>query len=85
VIEVRLDEGKFHLTLGAGGPGYADGPAERADLRLAPDTDTRAALTYDQLSVAQAVETGLIRVVDAQGRPAQARSQAVPEQQAPAR
>ncbi|MEU4093432.1 helix-turn-helix domain-containing protein [Streptomyces sp. NPDC026673] len=35
VVEVRLDEGAFHIELGDGGPSYADGPAERPDAVLA--------------------------------------------------
>ncbi|WP_078591972.1 winged helix-turn-helix transcriptional regulator [Streptomyces megasporus] len=40
VIEVRLDEGTFHVTLDETGPAYADGPAAHPDERLVMDTDT---------------------------------------------
>ncbi|MFF3944644.1 winged helix-turn-helix transcriptional regulator [Streptomyces sp. NPDC001902] len=35
VVEVRLDEGAFHIELGGGTPSYADGPAKRPDAVLA--------------------------------------------------
>lgn len=41
VVEVTLDEGAFHVTLGYGGhaTAYADGPAPDPDARLALDPD----------------------------------------------
>ncbi len=35
VVEVRLDEGAFHIELGGGTPSYADGPAKRPDAVVA--------------------------------------------------
>lgn len=66
VVEVRLDEGTFHLLLdgdGAGeadGPGYADGPAPAPDVLLELDTATCAEVIYDRLPVARGIETGRI-------------------------
>jgi DNA-binding HxlR family transcriptional regulator len=39
VVEVTLDEGAFHVTVGDGAHGYTDGPAPRPDARLTLDTD----------------------------------------------
>ncbi|GGU50326.1 transcriptional regulator [Streptomyces albospinus] len=79
VIDVALDEGAFHITLGPRGeegepatPAYADGPAELPDVRLALDAATCAALAYDRLSLAQAIDTGRIALTHPEGRPAPA-------------
>ncbi|SED70042.1 transcriptional regulator, HxlR family [Streptomyces sp. 2112.3] len=45
-----------------GRPGYADGPAERPDVRLRMDTATCAEIAYDRLSLAQGIESGRIVV-----------------------
>jgi DNA-binding HxlR family transcriptional regulator len=55
VVEVRLDEGVFHIALGPEGPSYADGPAQAADARL--DLDTTAAL-----GLPDALRDGRVRV-----------------------
>ncbi|MEV0370807.1 helix-turn-helix domain-containing protein [Streptomyces sp. NPDC050636] len=74
VVEIALDEGEFHVMLGAGGPdgtdgpdgavgpGYADGAAERPDVRLRMDTATCVDVAYDRLSLAQGIESGRIAV-----------------------
>ncbi|MGW7491727.1 winged helix-turn-helix transcriptional regulator [Streptomyces sp. NPDC054786] len=76
VVDIALDEGEFHVVLGGdgaggdgadpggpdGGPGYADGPAERPDVRLRMDTATCAEIAYDRLSLAQAIASGRIVV-----------------------
>ncbi|MGI5261352.1 winged helix-turn-helix transcriptional regulator [Streptomyces angustmyceticus] len=70
VVGIALDEGEFHVVLGddgtadgtGGGPGYADGPAERPDVLLRTDTATCAEIAYDRLSLAQGIESGRIEV-----------------------
>ncbi|UQA91704.1 winged helix-turn-helix transcriptional regulator [Streptomyces halobius] len=62
VVQISLDEGEFHITLGPDGPGYADGPAERPDVRLRMDTTTCADVAYDRISLAQGIESGRIAV-----------------------
>ncbi|MFI9045369.1 winged helix-turn-helix transcriptional regulator [Streptomyces sp. NPDC053427] len=68
VVDIALDEGEFHVTLGPageggeGGPGYADGPAERPDVRLRMDTPTCADIAYDRLSLDQGIASGRIAV-----------------------
>ncbi|MFG2137996.1 winged helix-turn-helix transcriptional regulator [Streptomyces sp. NPDC048650] len=63
VVDIALDEGEFHVTLdGPDGPGYADGPAEHPDIRLRMDAATCADIAYDQLSLAQGIESGRIVV-----------------------
>ncbi|MFB7245723.1 transcriptional regulator [Streptomyces populi] len=57
LVEVRLDEGLFHVWLGAGeGPLYGDGPAPREpDARLAPDARTCEALNQGALTLLDAL------------------------------
>lgn len=64
LVEVRLDEGEFHVYVGGeGGSVYGDGPAPaEPDARLALDTDTCTAVARGELSVADAVRDGRITV-----------------------
>ncbi|MFH8798744.1 winged helix-turn-helix transcriptional regulator [Streptomyces sp. NPDC017936] len=64
LVEVRLDEGVFHLFVGAGdGPVYGDGaaPAE-PDARLALDVATCTALAQGEWGLRDAVRAGRIDV-----------------------
>lgn len=65
VVDVRLDEGVFHLRLGEPGdsvPVYGDGPAEHPDAELGLDTETCLAVANGTLSVESAVREGRITV-----------------------
>ncbi|MFE6281732.1 winged helix-turn-helix transcriptional regulator [Streptomyces sp. NPDC057877] len=64
LVEVRLEEGVFHLYVGAeDGPLYGDGPAPgEADALLALDTGTCTAVARGELSVTDAVRDGRIAV-----------------------
>ncbi|MER6673410.1 helix-turn-helix domain-containing protein [Streptomyces sp. NPDC000983] len=64
LVEVRLEEGRFHLHVGTGdGPVYGDGPAPaEPDARLALDTGTCTAVARGELSVPDAVRAGRIEV-----------------------
>ncbi|MFF5515751.1 winged helix-turn-helix transcriptional regulator [Streptomyces coeruleorubidus] len=64
LVEVRLEEGLFHLHAGAeGGPVYGDGPAPgEPDARLVLDTGTCTALSRGELSLARAVREGRVEV-----------------------
>lgn len=64
LVEVRLEEGDFHLYAGAeDGPVYGDGPAPREpDVRLVLDSGTCEAVARGELSVADAVRGGRIEV-----------------------
>ncbi|MEU6372084.1 helix-turn-helix domain-containing protein [Streptomyces sp. NPDC046909] len=64
LVEVRLEEGDFHLYVGAeDGPVYGDGPAsEEPDARLVLDTVTCAAISRGELSLEDAVRDGRIEV-----------------------
>ena len=64
VVEVRLEEGDFHLYVGAeDGPVYGHGRAPgEADARLSMDVDTCTAIGRGELSVADAVRDGRIEV-----------------------
>lgn len=64
LVEVRLDEGEFHLLVGAEGvPVYGDGPAPaEPDARLVLDVDTCMGVAQGELSVLDAVRAGRIDV-----------------------
>ncbi|MEX0174293.1 winged helix-turn-helix transcriptional regulator [Streptomyces sp. LMG1-1-1.1] len=76
VVQVSLDEGEFHVRIGADGStaygdgAYGDGTAELPDTRLATDTATCRALAGGELTLAEAVASGratLERTVAAAG------------------
>ncbi|WNZ07710.1 winged helix-turn-helix transcriptional regulator [Streptomyces sp. 11x1] len=66
LVEVRLEEGAFHVWAGAEaeeGPVYGDGPAPgEADVRLTLDTDTCGALGRGELGLGDAVRAGRVEV-----------------------
>ncbi|MCF3132997.1 winged helix-turn-helix transcriptional regulator [Streptomyces olivochromogenes] len=64
VVEVRLDEGDFHLFVGAeDGPVFGDGPAPaEPDARLVLDTATGTAISRGELALPDAVRDGRITV-----------------------
>ncbi|MFF7749472.1 winged helix-turn-helix transcriptional regulator [Streptomyces sp. NPDC007971] len=64
LVEVGLEEGDFHLRVGAGdGPVYGDGPAPgTADARLVMDAGTCAAVARGESTLRQAVRAGLVTV-----------------------
>ncbi|MGC9380068.1 winged helix-turn-helix transcriptional regulator [Streptomyces sp. MH13] len=65
VVEVRLEEGDFHLYAGADerGPVYGDGPAPgEPDARLVLDAGTCAALSRGETGLRDAVRDGRVEV-----------------------
>ncbi|MEV5311457.1 winged helix-turn-helix transcriptional regulator [Streptomyces sp. NPDC052610] len=64
VVEVRLDEGEFHLYVGAeDGPLYGDGPAPgEPDARLVLDVGTCTAVARGEAALADAVRDGRVTV-----------------------
>lgn len=65
LVEVRLEEGEFHLHVGGAqdGPAYGDGPAPgEPDARLVLDAGTCEALGRGELSLADAVRGGRVEV-----------------------
>ncbi|WP_134028356.1 winged helix-turn-helix transcriptional regulator [Streptomyces bluensis] len=64
LVEVRLEEGEFHLWAGAEeGPVYGEGPApEEPDARLSFDTATCVAVARGELSLPDAVREGRVEV-----------------------
>ncbi|MGW0911446.1 winged helix-turn-helix transcriptional regulator [Streptomyces sp. NPDC002784] len=64
LVEVRLEEGEFHLHAGTEeGPVYGEGPAPaEPDARLELDTGTCTAVARGELSVPDAVRDGRITV-----------------------
>ncbi|MET9920596.1 helix-turn-helix domain-containing protein [Streptomyces sp. NPDC006435] len=65
IVEVRLDEGEFHVRAG-GAKGdevvYGDGPAARADARLVLDAEVCLALGRGESTLAEAVGDGRVEV-----------------------
>ncbi|MFJ2817326.1 winged helix-turn-helix transcriptional regulator [Streptomyces sp. NPDC087294] len=64
LVEVRLEEGDFHLYVGAeDGPVYGDGPAPgEPDARLVVDADACVAVAQGELSLLDAVRDGRVTV-----------------------
>ncbi|MEU0286488.1 winged helix-turn-helix transcriptional regulator [Streptomyces sp. NPDC052492] len=64
LVEVRLEEGRFHLHVGAQeGPVHGDGPAPRdPDAVLTLDTATCTAVSRGSLPLAEAIRTGHVEV-----------------------
>ncbi|MGW9120481.1 winged helix-turn-helix transcriptional regulator [Streptomyces sp. NPDC055663] len=65
VVEVHLDEGEFHVRAGGtedGAAVYGDGPADRADARIALDVEVCLELAQGGLTLAEAVEDGRVEV-----------------------
>ncbi|WP_369379891.1 winged helix-turn-helix transcriptional regulator [Streptomyces sp. cg36] len=64
VLDVRLDEGEFHVRTGPEGdaPVYGDGPAPDADARLVLDADTCRALAAGTLTFEEGVKDGRVQV-----------------------
>ncbi|MCL3992389.1 MULTISPECIES: winged helix-turn-helix transcriptional regulator [Streptomyces] len=64
LLEVRLEEGEFHLRVGAEeGPVYGDGPAPGpADARLVMDAATCEAVARGELALPDAVRDGRVTV-----------------------
>ncbi|MGW2522767.1 winged helix-turn-helix transcriptional regulator [Streptomyces sp. NPDC001617] len=64
LVEVRLEEGDFHLCVGAEeGPVYGYGPAPgEPEARLALDADTCTAISRGELSMTEAVREGRVTV-----------------------
>lgn len=63
VLEVRLDEGEFHVRVGGGAESYGDGPApETPDAVLTLDAEACVAVGQGVLTVAEGVAAGRIEV-----------------------
>ncbi|MFJ2606910.1 winged helix-turn-helix transcriptional regulator [Streptomyces sp. NPDC091279] len=64
LVEVRLEEGDFHLYVGAeDGPVYGDGPAPgEPDARLVVDAGACVAVAQGELSLLDAVRDGRVTV-----------------------
>jgi DNA-binding HxlR family transcriptional regulator len=62
VVNIRLDEGAFHILLGAAGPAYGHGLAERPDAQLSFDGDAGVAVTRGEATVPELISKGQIHV-----------------------
>ncbi|MBC9712859.1 helix-turn-helix transcriptional regulator [Streptomyces sp. TRM66268-LWL] len=62
VVEVRLDEGLFHVRVEAGEPLYGEGAVAQADARIALHGDLGERLARGETDLARAVREGTARV-----------------------
>jgi DNA-binding HxlR family transcriptional regulator len=62
VIEVRLDEGVFHLRLDSSAPSHGDGPADQPDVRLTMSTAICLEIIQEVTTLATAHDKGLVQV-----------------------
>ncbi|MEV6794774.1 helix-turn-helix domain-containing protein [Streptomyces sp. NPDC051320] len=60
VIEVRLDEGVFHVRTDGGEPLYGDGPADRPTATLTMDAGTCIAVSDGSLSLKEGISQGSV-------------------------
>jgi DNA-binding HxlR family transcriptional regulator len=62
VINIRLDEGSFHVAITAAGPSYGHGPVEHPDAQLTFDRQTCAAVTRGDATLPALVRQRRIRL-----------------------
>ncbi|GAA1897253.1 helix-turn-helix domain-containing protein [Streptomyces durmitorensis] len=63
VLEVRLDEGEFHVRVGGAGESCGDGPAPaEPDARIVMDAETCVAVSGGVLTVGEGVRAGRIEL-----------------------
>jgi DNA-binding HxlR family transcriptional regulator len=62
VVDIRLDEGAFHVLINDAGPAYTHGPAEHPDARLTLDARTCLALTQNSASLHEMIKEGQVAV-----------------------
>ncbi|MEU6823440.1 winged helix-turn-helix transcriptional regulator [Streptomyces atriruber] len=63
VLEVRLDEGCFHVRTGEGAEGYGEGAApEEPDARITLDAATCAAVVRGELTLGEGVRDGRVEL-----------------------
>jgi len=61
-VNVRLDEGAFHILLSDDGPSYGHGPAGHPDAELTLDSHTCLAVVRGEASLPEVIKTGQARV-----------------------
>lgn len=71
VVDVRLDEGTFHVLIDGAGHSYAHGPAEHPDARLTLDSRRCLAVSRGRASLHEMIKKGQVGV-DGDGPLAQA-------------
>lgn len=62
VVNVRLDEGTFHVRLGQGTASYGDGPADSPDVELTMGADACLALIESTMTIAEAHSAGTMQI-----------------------
>jgi DNA-binding HxlR family transcriptional regulator len=60
IIDIRLDEGTFHILLNDGEPGYAHGPAEQPAAQLTIDAASCLALTQGSAALPEMIKSGQV-------------------------
>jgi ubiquinone biosynthesis protein UbiJ len=62
LVNVRLDEGAFHIVLSDAGPSYGHGPAGRPDVQLTLDSRACLAVLRGDATLPELIKTGQVRV-----------------------
>jgi DNA-binding HxlR family transcriptional regulator len=62
IVDIRLDEGAFHILLGDAGPSYGHGPAECPDAQLTLGSHACLAVSRGEATLPELIKTGQIRV-----------------------
>ncbi|MEV0096234.1 winged helix-turn-helix transcriptional regulator [Streptomyces sp. NPDC050738] len=62
LVEVRLDEGVFHVRTGDGDPLYGEGPADRPDATVTMDADTCLGLVQGEFTLEEGVRDGRVKI-----------------------
>jgi DNA-binding HxlR family transcriptional regulator len=61
-VNIRLDDGTFHILISAAGPGYGHGPAEHPDAQLTLDTSTCAAMARGEATLPELIKSDQVRI-----------------------
>jgi DNA-binding HxlR family transcriptional regulator len=61
-VNIRLDEGTFHVRISAAGPAYGHGPAEHPDAQLTLDAATCAAIARGEATLPDLIKKDQVHV-----------------------
>src|SRR6266581_1206096 len=62
VVDIRLDEGTFHVLINGTGPAYAHGPAAHADARLTMGARACLAVSRGHASLPEMIKKGEVGI-----------------------
>jgi DNA-binding HxlR family transcriptional regulator len=61
-VNIRLDDGTFHVLISATGPGYGHGPAEHPDAQLTLGTSTCAVMARGEATLPELIKSDQVRI-----------------------